>query len=138
MAGLLQMSAKLHYGLLFLSHLAACKKQGVFTSLQSFSEKAGFISEGYLEEIVSELKKANIVESKRGMYGGYQLARNPEDISLKEIVEIIEGPIQISLCQEGGCGMGTSCGLKSVWNEVETSLQETLSNKTLKEITLIF
>lgn len=89
------------------------------------------LSAKFLEEISADLKSHGLVESKRGSYGGYRLARDPKKIKIKEIVEAIEGRTRTIGCQEGICPMSNLCNSKNFWLFLEDSLNKTLSDITL-------
>ena len=66
-------------------------------SIKSISERQS-ISEYYLEQLFSSLRKAKLIKSVRGSQGGYLLNRAPEEITIYEIINVLEGPIEISTC----------------------------------------
>lgn len=92
----------------------------------------------FLEQVMSALKKAGLVESFRGAQGGYILARNPEKISLAQVVEAIEGPIAPMDCtidsNEYRCRYISVCVLREVWKEVKQSIDNVLKKISLADI----
>ncbi len=89
----------------------------------------------YLEQIVIDLKKAFLVSAKRGKEGGYQLSRRPDLISLTEILEALEGPIQMVSCQGGqDCALIDSCGMCNFWLDFQRKIHRGLREKTLADI----
>jgi len=133
MTSLLHMSTKVHYGLMFLSRLSSCYQKGVFISLQEFSLETGFVSGGYLEEIVCLLRKNKIVKAKRGAKGGYQLTKHPKEISMKKIIEVLENSSKQLPCQSSQCSMGSTCTLKKFWDELQEILDQKLEETTLQD-----
>ena len=73
--------------------------------------------------------------SKRGVGGGYSLSRSPEDISLGEIIRVVEGPLAPADCvSNGNCPDESSCGLYSVMLEVRNAVSNILDNTSLKDV----
>ena len=68
-------------------------------SIKSISVRQN-ISESYLEQLFSPLRKANLIKSIRGAQGGYVLSREPKDITVADIMKVVEGPIEVSECIE--------------------------------------
>ena len=127
----MKFSKRSRYGLRAMAQLTKHWKEKVI-SLTEISRQEN-ISKKYLEHIFADLKKAKLVESGRGHYGGYKLAQDPQKISVLEIVEAIEGKISPSNCLEGDgnvlCGSSSNCGvvplLVKIQNEVKKILKET-------------
>jgi Rrf2 family protein len=77
----------------------------------------------FLAKIVAQLSLAGLLETTRGAHGGVMLARSPEEISLLEVVEAIDGPIQLNQCvmEDYDCSMAM-CPVRSVWCEAQADL----------------
>jgi Rrf2 family protein len=92
----------------------------------------------YLEQILLVLKGAGLVRSKRGVGGGYVLARSPEQVTLAEIVSAVDGPIQagdFGLPHENGaCDHEGQCVLLAVWHEVSEHMRAHLRSYTLADM----
>ncbi len=92
----------------------------------------------YLEQILLNLKNAGILEAKRGVGGGYSLGRDPENISLGEIIRVVEGPLAPVNCVSTGahdpCPDEPSSGLYSVMLEVRNAVSTILDNTSLKDV----
>ncbi len=88
--GLLELSAKVEYALLALLELAINHGKKVTLTINDIAAKQP-IPERYLEQILTQLRRAGIVQSQRGSKGGFLLVREPWEISLLEIVSLIEG-----------------------------------------------
>src|SRR3954469_16185853 len=84
-------STKAEYGVRVMAHLAG-RPGDEPTSLGSIAEAEG-LPLAYLEHLVQRLRKAELVESRRGAYGGYSLARPAEEIQMAEVVQALEGAI---------------------------------------------
>jgi Rrf2 family protein len=94
----------------------------------------------FLEHILLTLKKADLLRSKRGAGGGYQLNRPPEAITLGEVIELIEGPfLPLSCSSPGtpgrcGCGQFKPCGLGAVFGDLQNQLSEFLGKRTVADV----
>lgn len=115
---------------LYLSQLGA--DQRAATS-QIAQEQA--IPPSFLAKIVSQLSVAGLLQTSRGARGGVSLARPPEQISLLEVVEAIDGPILLNECVSAGgtCQFGDSCPMKPVWCEAQAELVQRLSKTTFAQ-----
>lgn len=91
------------------------------------------ISEKYLSKLIIPLKGARLVNSSRGSHGGYMLARDPSQITLREIIEILEGDITPVECvkNSGVCNRSKSCPTRDVWCGLDRSISGFLEGITL-------
>ncbi|CAN5747134.1 MAG: RrF2 family transcriptional regulator [Ilumatobacteraceae bacterium] len=107
------------------------------TSVRDIAERTG-LPQPYLEQILLALKGAGLVRSKRGVGGGYVLARSPCDIRLSEIVSAVDGPITLGDFgqphQDGACDHEGQCVLIAVWNEAGEYMHHHLDSYTLASI----
>jgi Rrf2 family protein len=89
------------------------------------------IPPSFLAKIVSQLSVAGLLQTSRGARGGVSLARSPEEISLLEVVEAIDGPILLNECVgNGNCQFGDDCVMKPVWCDAQAELVERLRTTT--------
>jgi len=91
----------------------------------------------FLEQVLLDLKKGNFVESKRGNVGGYQLAKNPSDITIGQVVRFMEGPIEPIGCVEKGysnCVDLNKCVFKSIWGRVAKATSDIIDNIDFAEL----
>ncbi|HTB08853.1 MAG TPA: Rrf2 family transcriptional regulator, partial [Acidimicrobiales bacterium] len=104
------------------------------TSVRDLAERTG-LPQPYLEQILLSLKGVGLVRSKRGVGGGYVLARPAESITLAEIVAAVDGPIAAGDFglphQDGACDHEGQCVLLGVWADVGNHMREHLSSFTL-------
>jgi Rrf2 family iron-sulfur cluster assembly transcriptional regulator len=107
------------------------------TSVRDIAERTG-LPQPYLEQILLALKGAGLVRSKRGVGGGYVLARAAEDITLGQIVSAVDGPIVAGDFgephQNGACDHEGQCVLLSVWSEVGHHMRTHLDSFTLADM----
>jgi len=94
------------------------------------------ISEGYLEHIVPTLKAAGLVSSIRGAHGGYALTRAPSKITLKDVIQSLEGSLSPVECVESPavCQRTKSCVTKDIWKELGEKISQILESVTLKDM----
>jgi Rrf2 family iron-sulfur cluster assembly transcriptional regulator len=107
------------------------------TSVRDIAERTG-LPQPYLEQILLALKGAGLVRSKRGVGGGYVLARPPEEITLGAIVSAVDGPIVLGDFGEphanGACDHEGQCTLLAVWSEVGEHMRHHLDSFTLADM----
>ncbi|MBW1770323.1 MAG: Rrf2 family transcriptional regulator [Deltaproteobacteria bacterium] len=94
------------------------------------------ISVKYLEQLVIPLRKADYVKSVRGPKGGYMLAKHPKEITVGEIVTVLEGGVNLSDCIENPdlCEKSTDCLTRGLWEEATKAVYDTLNSVTLSEM----
>jgi Rrf2 family transcriptional regulator, cysteine metabolism repressor len=148
-------STKAEYGVRVMAHLAArvseangdegeARSGEEPISLGSIAESEG-LPLAYLEHLVQRLRRAGLVESRRGAHGGYSLARAADSISMAEVVEALEGeiaPIEcISsaadgtlVCAREGQPGHDPCPTKLLWTRVQGSIVRTLGDMTLADL----
>ncbi len=95
----------------------------------------------YLEQILLALKGAGLVRSKRGVGGGYVLARSPDEILLSEILSAVDGPITLGDFgkphQDGACDHEGQCVLLDIWQQAGDTMRSYLDGYTLAAITRV-
>jgi Rrf2 family protein len=94
----------------------------------------------YLEQILLELKRGGVLDSRRGVHGGYTLARTPAEISVGEVLRLMDGAFAESSCTHAEtrlgsmCAEGPTCGLKQVWQDVQHSVEKILFATSFEEV----
>jgi len=107
--------------------------------IQEVSERQN-IPKRFLEQILNDLKSAGIVESKRGVAGGYRLRRPPERVTLAEIIRHIEGPLAPVSCvsekyyEKCSCPDESRCAIRSVMKETRDAIVAIMDRVTLAEL----
>jgi len=107
--------------------------------IQAISEQQN-IPKRFLEQILNDLKSAGLVESKRGVAGGYRLRRPPQRITLAEIIRHIEGPLAPVSCvserfyEKCSCPDESRCAIRSVMKEVREAIVTILESTTLADL----
>jgi Rrf2 family cysteine metabolism transcriptional repressor len=135
-------STKAEYGVRVMVELARRGREAP-VSLSEIADADG-LPLAYLEHLVARLRKAELVESRRGARGGYLLARDPEDITMAEVVEALEGSIApIDCISQGADGVVVCsrerdpdhvCPTKLLWAKVHGSIVESLSDTKLSDL----
>jgi len=94
----------------------------------------------FLEQILLALKRGGFVKSRRGINGGFCLARPPKEITVGEVIRFIEGPIEPISCIENehykGCKDFSCCIFRNVWKEVKNAISVVIDTLTFEELVL--
>jgi len=130
----MKFSTRTEYGLRAILRVAHGGKKPY--SLAKIASLEG-LSLGYLEKLFAKLKKAGLVKSTKGTKGGYQLSRSPTEISLYEIIEVLEGSLAPYRCVDfRGLKMDCQrkCATQKVWQVLYKQIVKTLKNISLKQL----
>ena len=134
----MKLSTKGRYGLrAFVDIAIYSEKEPV--SLAEVAKRQD-ISISYLEQLMTKLKKANLVEAVRGASGGYVLTRKPEEISVGDVLRALEGDLSPVECAteeescEHSCGATGHCTTRLVWKKINDSVNGTINNIFISEL----
>lgn len=132
----MKLSTKGQYGVKAMFDLALNFGEGPI-SLKGIAERQG-ISEYYLEQLMAVLRRKKLVKSVRGAQGGYVLSRQPSEITVGEILDVLEGPIEISDCitdDEGvECRRVYYCPTRLIWVKIKTAIDDVVNSITLEDM----
>jgi Rrf2 family cysteine metabolism transcriptional repressor len=132
----MKLSTKGKYGVRAVYEIARHYGKGPI-SIKEITERQG-ISFSYLEQILHKLGKAGLIESVRGPAGGYLLARKPSELTIGDIVRVLEGPIALSHCLEPGesadCYQADDCVARMVWVKVGAKIEEALDSISFDDL----
>ena len=132
----MKISTKGRYGLRALIDLAQYSEIEP-VSINSIATRQG-ISERYLEQLMTLMKKAGLIKSIRGASGGYVLAKEIEEISAGDVLRALEGNLQPVECaafsQEDSCEASGVCVTKYVWQRINESINKTVDEISLKQL----
>lgn len=129
----MKLSTKGRYGVKAMVELAI-NYGNVPLSIKTISGRQN-ISEYYLEQLFSPLRKANLIKSIRGAQGGYVLSREPKDITVADIMYVLEGPIEVADCIDGvACDNVDCCATRLLWEKIKNSIDDVLTSVTLQDI----
>ncbi len=129
----MHISTKSQYGLRALIYLARSKR---VSSIKAISKEEG-IPFHYLEKIISRMEKEKIVNAKKGVRGGYFLARSPSKINLREIIGALDGEFISIKClgeKKQLCPNKSKCFAKKFWFKLKQSTDKTLKKTTLQDL----
>jgi len=95
------------------------------------------IPEPFLRKLFKPLVQQGIINSTRGVSGGVRLARAPEEITVLEVVEALEGPLALNQCllEDDACEFLSECGMHDVWEEAQAAMAKVLRSKNLMDLT---
>lgn len=130
----MKLSTKGRYGLKAMFELSITQHTGPVPL--KYIAKRQNISDQYLEQIFSALKKSGLVKSVRGAQGGYLLAKEPKDITVGDILTVLEGPVSLSDCllDEDICENSGICVTKVVWEKIKKGIEEVIHSITLQDM----
>lgn len=128
-----KLSKRGDYGLVLLLSLAL-KSQNKPTPLRVISRE-NKLPYRFIAQLALALKNAGIIASKEGVGGGYILSKDPKEISLFEILEVLEGPFSPTVCQvdKSACQVESVCPAKNPWLELGYQMSLLLKEKTLAD-----
>ncbi len=128
----MKLAAKTRYAARILLALAM-HGEGAPMTTTSLSERTG-VTVQFIEQILKTLKRGGLTRSTRGAAGGHTLARKPDDISLGDIVRLMEGGIQLTVCCTGepnACSRKSDCLTRSAWIKASQALESALDDTSL-------
>ncbi|MGI6257218.1 MAG: RrF2 family transcriptional regulator [Anaerovoracaceae bacterium] len=129
----MKISTRGRYAVRLMIELAEAKKEE-FTSLSVVSEKLD-VSLKYLEQIASGLTKGGLLESSRGIKGGYRLAKNPEDYTIRDILLVTEGDLSPLPCLGSkDCHRVDACATVGMWQGLYDTITEYLGGITVLDL----
>lgn len=132
----MKLAAKARMAVTGMADLAAFGG-GAPVPLSAIAERQN-LSLAFLEQIFAKLRRAGLVDSKRGVGGGYVLTRNATEVSLAEIVAAVEEEVRTTACQKGtdiGCTGGTArCLTHALWRDLDNHIDAWLTTKTLADV----
>jgi len=132
--GSMKLSTRSRYGTRILVDLARHNNQGP-VQIGEISKRQD-ISVKYLEQLIRPLKQADLVTSVRGPKGGHLLAKNPDKITLGQIVRLFEGQSDLVECVSSPekCSMSDDCQVRLAWQDATRVLYEKLDTTTIADL----
>src|SRR3972149_4157843 len=121
----MQITRQADYAVRAVLHLARNNEQRIATSMIAEEQR---IPPSFLAKIISQLSIAGLLHTSRGARGGVTLAREAKDITLLEVIEAIDGPIQLNECvgEDGVCVFDSDCPIQPIWCDAQGDLVEKL------------
>lgn len=135
-SGALHLTQKVDYALIILMSLAKNDEKSLSIKQIAKSSNLSFL---FLQKIAGILQQNKIIEAKRGKYGGYKLIKDPKKITIKEIIEAVEGPIAIIPCLKSFsepqcCKKNKKCEIRLGLQKINQEIENFLAKKTLYQI----
>lgn len=129
----MQITRQADYAVRAVLHLARNGDQRIATSTIAEEQR---IPPSFLAKIISQLSIAGLLHTSRGARGGVTLARDARDITLLEVIEAIDGPIQLNECvgENGICSFDDSCPLRPVWCDAQEELVNRLKGTNFADM----
>ncbi|HWR22143.1 MAG TPA: Rrf2 family transcriptional regulator [Feifaniaceae bacterium] len=132
----MKLSTRGRYGIKAMVDLAVEYGSGP-VSATTLSNLQG-VSLAYLEQLIASLKKARLIESVRGVQGGYTLARRPEEITVNEVLKALEGSTTVVDCvsrqQTLSCEHACTCSARPLWLKLQSRIDAVLDETTIKDM----
>ena len=134
----MKISTKGRYGLRMMIDIAMNQNEGP-VSVRDIARRQS-LSDKYLEQIITQANKAGLLKSIRGAGGGYQLSRPAKDISVGEILRVMEGSLSPVECvRERGeepapCQNTGECATYELWRDIKTAVDQVIDNRSLQDM----
>lgn len=126
----MKISQKLEYACRALAQLAKRHDGRTLTRLEDLAQREA-VSGNFLVQILNDLRRAGLIDSRRGQAGGYLLARAPESITLRQVVDAVDPSLlQCSVSREGESGQA----VRQAWDRISTVLQQALDEITVETL----
>jgi Rrf2 family protein len=131
---LMQVSRKVDYALRAIIYLSL-QKDGRSVPVKEIASRRR-IPRKFLEKIIQDLIRAELVKSQRGAHGGYTLARLPDQVTFRDVLEAVEGPISLNVCvtEAHDCSVLASCNMQQIWQEGQRRMLEYFGDTTLADL----
>ena len=131
---MLRLNRMTDYAIVVLGALA--HRQGQVLATAQLAELTG-LAQPTVAKVAKLLQASEMLTTRRGANGGYQLAEEPAEISLVKIIEAVEGPIAVNGCVDGAqdpCIVTNTCFMSNHWNKVNTTLRDALADVSLADL----
>jgi len=131
---MIRMTKQTDYGFVLLSRLAQAPERVV--NAPDLAEECR-LPLPMVSKILKMLARARLLESHRGVKGGYSLASSPEEITADEIVRALEGPVALTVCVDGSpgeCDLEPYCSVRGHWQHINVAVEEALARISLAQL----
>lgn len=130
----MQVSRKIDYALRALIYLSARGSEEAASVSEIASHER--IPRKFLEKIIQDLIRKGLVRSRRGPRGGYVLARPAGEVSFKDVIEAVDGPVNLNAClgDRAECVLLGRCGMMQVWREGQRQVMELFQRTTMADV----
>ena len=130
----LKVSTRARYGVRALADIAGQKSEGP-VQLKDIAWRQE-ISVKYLEQIFAQLRAAGLVRGLRGPRGGYLLAKPPQSMTIREVVEVLDGSLSLVDCvdDKDACKRSKGCSARALWTQISDGLRQSLSSFSIADM----
>lgn len=130
----MQLTRTADYAIRVMIHLAGLPS-GARTSRETLARWTQVPGE-FLSKVLQSLARARLIHSHRGTRGGFELARSGNQITMLDVVEAIEGPLQLNVClaQDDACGRRWWCPAHNVWREAQAAMVQVLAAANMEQL----
>lgn len=133
----MRVSSKAHYGLRMMTEFARGYGRGPLSIAEV--ARTEHLPVAYLEQLAAQLRRGGLVESTRGVHGGYTLASRPSDITVLDVVRVVEGEVAPVECVahdyvSGTCIREGECASRGLWQRLKQSIDSVLEQTTLASL----
>jgi Rrf2 family iron-sulfur cluster assembly transcriptional regulator len=131
----LQVSRRVDYALRAVIHLANEETIERACTVSEIAERER-IPRQFLEKIVQQLIQRGLVRSRRGPHGGYVLGRPAEQVTFRDVIEAVEGPISLNVCvgEHPDCFLLGACGMNRIWREGQRRVMDLFETTTIADV----
>jgi Rrf2 family protein len=132
----LQISRKIEYGLRAMVFLASVD-EGKVTPFREIARQMD-VPEEFMAKILKTLVSKRLLRSTRGAHGGYALAKPSREISFLDVIEAVEGPVMVNVCQDShdACKLSSACTMYGVWKLGQERMLEVYRNASLDKLAM--
>lgn len=127
----MRVSQRTEYGIRAMIALAQEFGQGLL-SIKELAEREE-IPESFLEQIMADLRRAGLIKSTRGAYGGYRLTSSPSKVTVGSVISTLEGSLSPARCLDS-CERLSGCSTRTVMQKIEESITDVLDHIYLKDL----
>lgn len=132
----MNLSQKCQYAVRGVLELAKRYGQGPVAISQIAANQA--IPQRFLENILNEIRPTGLIDSRRGIQGGYLLAKDPSAITVGEVIRLVEGPLDPVKCigdrNNPCCPLRDNCSLIHLWNKAKAAVEAVYDNTTFRDL----
>ena len=131
---MLRMTKQADYGMVLLSHMASAPERRYAAPELAQETQLPLPT---VSKILKLLSRAQVLDSHRGVKGGYSLAVDPEELSVSQMITVLDGPIAITECVEdspGTCSQEANCQIRANWQRINNAVRGSLDSISLAEL----
>lgn len=131
---MIRLSRMTDYGIVVMSQMS--QRRETVTTAVELGQSTG-LPMPTVSKLLKQLARAGLLDSHRGVNGGYMLTRSLEDITAVDIIEALDGPVALTACVEGAedaCNVESLCPMRGGWDKVNTAIRRALNDVTLAEL----